>query len=119
MHILNTYCMEIAVEAAADPEQYTDSADEYGIWDTPKMYIHLYGDDPCVMDWNIPLQRFDGRTALEVAREAYTYHVSQQQWAFSVEEEGYGDCRIFGLYRSTVGEDTGINDLMEHIDTRY
>lgn len=119
-HCLNTYCMEQAVEAAADPDEFTDSAEEYGVWDTPKMYIHLYEERQLVMDWHVPLDRFGGRTALDMAIAGYEFHYSQHQYAFAVEEEGYGDCRLFGLYRTTVGEDTpGTADMMEHITTRY
>lgn len=119
-HCLNTYTMEDAVEFAADPDMYWESYEEYGTWDTPKMYIHMYADHQLVMDWHQPLARFNGQNALEVAIDAYECHHSQHQWAFAVREEGNGDCRLFGLYRTLVGYDEGeIPDIMENIKTRY
>lgn len=32
-----------ASEVSADPNKYPDSAEEYGVWDVPKTYLHLYG----------------------------------------------------------------------------
>ncbi len=120
VHCLNTYTMEDAVELAANPDAYWESYEKYGTWDTPKMYIHMYEDHQLVMDWHQPLERFNGQNALEVAIDAYDCHNSQHQYSFAVIEEGNGDCRLFGLYRTTVGYDEGkIPDIMEHIDTRY
>lgn len=120
VHCLNTYTMEDAVEFAADPDRYWESYEEYGTWDTPKMYIHMYEEHQLVMDWHQPLTRFNGQNALEVAIDAYECHHSQHIYSFAVLEEGYGDCRLFGLYRTLVGYDEGeIPDIMENIKTRY
>lgn len=102
--------------AAADAAQSPESAAEYGVWDTPKLYIHLYEENTLYLDWeNLKLSAFGGRTALEMAREGYRCHLSQQHWSFAVRTDGYGDCRCFGLYRSTVGADVQKNDLFENI----
>lgn len=119
-HCLNTYTMEDAVEFAANPDMYWESYEKYGTWDTPKMYIHMYADHQLVMDWHQPLDRFNGQNALEVAIDAYECHHSQHQYSFAVLEEGNGDCRLFGLYRTLVGYDKGETpDIMEHIKNRY
>lgn len=115
-HMLNARMLAKAVPAAADAAQYPESAAEYGVWDTPKLYIHLYEENTLYLDWeNLKLSAFGGRTALEMAREGYRCHLSQQHWSFAVRTDGYGDCRCFGLYRSTVGADVQKNDLFENI----
>ena len=50
-------------------------------------------------------------------------HISQHKWDFAITDDGYVttgnaaySCSDFGLYRSTVGNDTG-NDILENITT--
>lgn len=83
-------------------------------WDVPKTYIHLYPENSLHLDMRTPLDAFDGKTALTVAQEAYKKHVSQQWCRFYVSDSYEHSCADFGLYRTTVGPDTG-NDLMEHL----
>ena len=68
------------------------------------------------MNLRTPLARLGGRTALEAASDAYLKHVSQQVWDFIVSDDYEHSCANFGLYRTTVGADTG-NDMLEHITT--
>ena len=116
-HRINGTTLQISVPDAADPSKFTDSYDKYGTWDTPKFYSHLYNrDNGVIIEWgDMPLKAFGGKTALEMAAEGYKCHESQQYTRFRVMTDGYGDCRQFGLYRSTVGEDVNKNDLLEHI----
>lgn len=100
VHQLNTYCLEQAVFDAARDDVNLDSLELYGAWDTPEMWIHMYPYNQVVMNWHIPLSHFGGKTALEVAREAYLFHESQQIYEFEVLEYGEGDCRLFGLWRT-------------------
>ena len=113
-HILNTYCLQQAVELAADPDSHPESAALYGAWDTPKMYIHLYGEEPIVFPVYEPMS--DGRTPYEVASLAFYCHRSQLKFYPQIlcEEDPRYDARLFGLYRSTVGPDTGW-DIMENL----
>ncbi|MBR6115246.1 MAG: PIG-L family deacetylase [Oscillospiraceae bacterium] len=118
-HIQNALCLQEAVKLASDPEYDPDSARRYGLWDTPKVYLHLFGaeKDRTVLDYETPLEAFGGKTAFEVAREAYRCHTSQHKYNFQV--YGFGspyDSHSFGLYRSLVGPDVRKNDLMENID---
>ena len=116
-HILTARSLLDTVPAAADETQYPESAAQYGVWDTPKLYLHLYGEEPTVLDYETPLEAFGGRTAYEVAVEAYSKHLSQQQWAFQVYSFGSPlDSHRFGLARTLVGEDEEKNDLLEHLD---
>lgn len=34
-----------ALEASNNADMYPDSASRYGLWDVPKAYYHLYGDN--------------------------------------------------------------------------
>lgn len=43
MNMLYAKALADACEISADPNKYPDSADEYGVWDVPKTYLHLYG----------------------------------------------------------------------------
>ena len=56
------------------------------------------------------------RTSIEVQTAAYKKHVSQQWCWFYVSDEYEYSCADFGLYRTTVGNDTG-NDMLENITT--
>ena len=103
-----------ALEQSSDPAVCPESAEQYGVWDVPKTYLHLWKENPIHLDCRRSLSAFDGKTALEVAAEAYKKHVSQQQLWFYVSDEGPYSIAQFGLYRTTVGPDTG-SDIMEHL----
>lgn len=118
MHALNAVTLVDALEKSGDASYFPESAKKYGVWDVPKTYLHLYDQNKVVMDWNQPLSKFGGKTALEVANEAYECHYSQHTWYKEVKTTAGSvyNCTAFGLYRSTVGDDTaGTNDFMEHI----
>lgn len=106
-----THCLELA----ANEKKYPKSAEEYGVWDVPKCYLHLYPQNTVDMDWGQPLEAFDGKTSFEVAEDAFRCHTSQQETRYAVEDFGPGDCTLFGLYRSLVGEDILKNDFFENL----
>ena len=112
--LVSRNCRE-AVAAAAEAEQFPASAREYGTWQVKKLYIHLYTENPIVMDFDTPLSAFGGRTAFEVAQEAYAYHPSQRSDWLRVLRSNQYDCRKYGLYFSTVGLDVQKNDFLENI----
>lgn len=118
-HILCAYSVEAAVKAAANREQFTDSAEKYGVWNTPKTYLHKYGneEDMTWLSYENEAPELGWRTPFAVAQEAYRQHLTQQQWeGFYVASFGHPqDSHQFGLYRSLVGPDTEKNDLMEHV----
>ena len=115
-HMLTASAAAQALENAADDTCRTDTEFflTYGAWDTPKAYFHLYGENKIRMDLRIPLESMGGQTALEVAKEAYKKHVSQQKWSFYVSDDYEHSCAEFGLYRTNVGYDTG-NSMLENI----
>lgn len=104
-----------AVKEASNSKDYPKSVEEYGVWQVKKLYIHEYEKDAMHCDWNVPLKAFGGKTGFDVAEEAFQFHRSQvkRDWAF--ERGGKHDNTLFGLYFTTVGADTGIGDMMEHI----
>ena len=117
-------------DRAADSAASSDSAAAYGAWEVQKLYIHLYGEeaDSTAFNWDEPLASHDGKTANEVAEEAFALHKTQEgkgnkfngkRVPFSVAE--YGVKRYpnnhFGLYASRVGEDENHTDFLEHIET--
>lgn len=119
-HIVTAQGFTEAVTLAADAANYPESAEKYGTWDTPKLYLHLYGDNETVMDWNKPMEAFDGLTGYEVAALGWAGHRSQHKTNFGVYKDGHVYAgNLFGLYRSTVGEDVVGGDLFENITTYY
>lgn len=103
-----------AVELSYDPTVYPLSAEKYGVWDVPKLYLHFYAENTVEMDWEIPLESFGGITAREAAALCYDKHKSQHVWGYSVGYRENWDCRQFGLYRSLTGADTKA-DFMDNI----
>ena len=117
-HGAHQVCADAAVKAldqAADPKQFRESYAEYGAWEVPKCYIHLYPENVIDFDWRVPLEEFGGRTAFDVASEAFACHISQQDTDYAVEDFGPCDCSLFGLYRSLVGPDVKHTDLFENL----
>ena len=106
-----------AWEFAANPENYRDSAAQYGTWQVKKLYLHLWTENEIVMDWSVPLQSLGGVTGLEAAIRAFEFHVTQHTSGMDVIHTGarYDNTR-FGLYASTVGPDLVGGDFLENID---
>lgn len=128
MHLVYADLIAQALEITNDPNAYPDSAAAYGTWDVCKAYFHLYAENPIVLDLDTPLESFDGLTAFQVAQKrGFPCHVSQHvhrgfmNWLYGInrdqtlatEIDDYNPAH-YGLYRSTVGEDTLKNDFMEN-----
>lgn len=115
-HMLTANATAQALENAADNACRTDSEAflTYGVWDTPKAYFHLYGENTVRLNLRVPLESMGGQTALEVAKAAYKKHVSQQIYSYYVSDDYEHSCAEFGLYRTLVGYDTG-NNMLENI----
>lgn len=127
-HRVNTITLQDALLCSGDPKKYPGSAERYGVWDVPKTYLHLWEENPIVMNWDVPLAHFGGLTAFEVSQRGYACHDSQQwtwftKWIKGTDENPitkasqistYSPCR-YGLYRSLVGPDTGKQDFLENI----
>ena len=135
MHMVYADLLVKALDMTNDAACFPESAEKYGLWDIPKTYLHLYETNPIVLNYDVPLESFQGMTAFDVTRElGYPCHESQQYTWFTKwlhwegmrvngtpiirasQIEQYNPCK-FGLYRSTVGEDVQKNDFLENIVT--
>lgn len=119
-HLRLFQALDTALQGSADPAFCPESAEAWGVWDVPKTYLHLYGEEETqtVMDWDSPLSSFGGLTGFQVAEQAYACHKNQLAVSPFV-VYGHGspyDCYRFGLYRSLVGEDEAKNDFFEHLE---
>ena len=114
-HKVTARAMKYAIDAAADPAQYPESAERYGAWQVKKLYHHLYKENQITMDWETKLDSLNGYSPLQVAKIGMKEHSSQTD-AYAVKSHGTYDNSKFGLYFTTVGEDVEKNDFLEHID---
>lgn len=130
MHRLLSKIVRESVDICPDETQYTASAREYGVWTVPKTYLHLYDDNKLVLNIDSPLDYYGGKTAFQVSQEAFEKHISQfwlrfHEWLYGTDDapitkaaqiETYNPA-YYGLYASTVGEDTGMNDMFENLSS--
>lgn len=126
-HMLASHVLRDAVDAAADTSKYPNSA-SYGAWDVPKVYIHLLSDNAIDFEIDTPLERFNGMTAFNVSQNAMRCHASQQEkaqykWLFGADGSVTKSTQLteysprkFGLWHSTVGEDTVKKDFYENLN---
>lgn len=125
MHRMIAKAVADTADLTGDASQYADSAQKYGAWDVPKTYLHLYWENQIVLPTREALSDFGGRTVLQVCKDAFEKHGSQQGPTFWV-DDGYDDdgnrndyqysCAEYGLYRTTVGTDTG-SSMLENLVT--
>jgi len=113
-HIACARAAADALASARDARAFPDSAAVYGLHEVPKLYLHLYPENQLEMDWSGPLPAFSGRTALEVAREAFAMHRTQHA-KFQVADSGRYASTLFGLYSSLVGPDRRWDDFFENL----
>lgn len=126
-HILCAKAVMEAVNLSADPSYHPESAEKYGVWEPQKTYLHLYPEDPITMDWDVPLDAFDGKTAFEVSRLGFDCHESQHWtwfygWVYgknypitaAKDIRSYSPCS-YGLYKTTVGADIVGGDFFENV----
>lgn len=129
-HILNTHVLKIALEQSNDKNYHNESYEKYGLWNVPKTYLHLYKENQIIMNYDEPLEYFNGKTAYEVSKEGYSKHLSQQWTWFTKWINGTNNSYTkateiktyspleYGLYRSLVGEDKNKNDMFENLTMR-
>lgn len=116
-HVLLANAVLEAAPLAADASYDPASVEQYGVWTVKKVYLHLYPENKLELPAETPLAAFGGKTAVQIAAEAFACHVSQLPSRHAVTNEGIYSLSDFGLAYSTVGPDTpGGNDLFENID---
>ncbi|MBQ7934263.1 MAG: PIG-L family deacetylase [Lachnospiraceae bacterium] len=127
-HVLCAAALTEAIEYAADAAYDPESADTYGTWRVEKTYLHLYEENPILMDWDTPLESLGGKTPFQVTREGFDCHKSQHwtwfyKWIYGTDSRpihkaadirSYSPCK-FGLYDSQVGADVAGGDFFEHV----
>ena len=87
-----------------------------GSWQAKKLYMHLYGSHPTILDWDQPLESQKGLSGISAARYAYLYYKTQDATDKSVLGTGSKfPNNEFGLVRTTVGEDRTQDDFLENI----
>ncbi len=78
--------------------------------------LYLFGETDgqaaTVLDMDEPLNAYDGKTAADVAQEAFGLYASQQLYGKQIDSDG-----AFTLAYTSVGEDESRDDLFEHIET--
>ena len=115
-HMILNAAVQEAIEHSMEADYQKESAERYGTWDVPKTYFHLYGKNKLRLNMRVPLSEFGDKTALEVAKAAYKKHESQQWCWFYVSDDYEYSAADFGLFRTTVGLDTG-NNMLENVVT--
>ena len=113
-HKVTARAMLKAIEAAADPAYFKDSAEKYGTWQVKKLYHHLYKENQIQMDWKTPQAALGGISPLDMARRGFDQHPSQHK-RWHMEEGGPYDNSLFGLAFTTVGLDVVGGDMLENI----
>ena len=124
-HRLNTFTLKTAIEKAQDESYEVDNLDAVKIY---KVYLHLYEpENQTVLNYDIPLDKYNGKTAYEVSKEGYSKHLSQQYTWFTNWLNGKNNSytsatqitkynpAYYGLYYTSVGPDVNKNDLFENI----
>ena len=122
MHRLCADVSDKAIAYANDPSRSPDSFQTFGLFQVQKLYLHLFKgtneDVSLVMDWDLPLSAFGGKTGIELAISGYQdHHLSQHRYEqYKVEPRSSPySCYLFGLRYSVVGPDLNKNDFMENV----
>ncbi len=127
-HILNTHILKQSIVKSEDENYDERTVKEYGLWQSPKLYIHLLKQNPIELDFDKKLDYFDGKTAYEMSKIGYSYHKSQQYTWFTKWLNGQNNIfnsakqiktynpTNYGLYYTSVGLDIEKNDMFENIN---
>lgn len=116
-HILNTHALKETLNLL-----------EYE-YKPEKVYLHLYAENPITMNYDIPLEYYNGMTAYEVSKLGYAEHDSQQytwftdwlkgknnEYTKATDIKTYSPTK-FGLYYSKNGNyETLDNDLFYDVE---
>ncbi len=112
-HCLTSDLLVEAVKMAADESYDPVSAEQYGVWQVKKLYLHLGEENTIYMPWD-DLVDESGLTSLDLAYAAYDCYPSQMD-RYTMDSGVLYDYHLFSLVYSSVGEDTLKNDFFENI----
>ena len=116
-HKMTAYAVDRAVILAQDASYDSQSADEYGVWEVKKLYIHLYEENMINVDYTAPLTAYGGLSAYDVSKTALQQNLSQLKYSGLVyvhEDEQYC-CAQWGLRYSSVGPDVIKDSFFENV----
>lgn len=117
-HRLTTYTLKEALKYVND----INYKSTYEPFEPYKVYLHLYEENQIIMDYDIPLSSFGGKTAFRVSMNAFAKHETQQHILYgkwqkldkATEIKQYSPL-YYGLYYSTVGYENKDNDMFYNI----
>jgi len=122
VHMLVSDLAQKAVKLAADSAACPELTEKYGTWEVKKLYLHLYEKNQIRLDWEFNLESYGGVNCWDVIAKAFSLYDSQMQYYKSSlnniknhAPSAKYDCRLFGLYSSTVGLDVKKDDFLENI----
>lgn len=114
-HILNTHSLKEALNTLSEEEK------------PYKVYLHLYKENPIIMNYDIPLEYYNGMTAYEISKLGYAEHVSQHytwftdwllgknnEYSLATQIKTYSPLE-YGLYYSKVGYENKDGDMFYNI----
>ena len=117
-HRLITFALESSIRYLGDPNYKS----VYRPYVPYKIYLHLYDENPIIMNYDIPLKKYDGKTAFQVSMEGLSKHKSQLKpnWGKwlkynSASEVPEYNPKYLGLYFSSVGYKNIDNDMFYNI----
>lgn len=125
-HILCAEGLTEALKHCGNPDSYPEMAAP--TWMPEKVYLHLYEQNPIVLNLDEPLAAFGGKTAFEMTQHGFSFHKSQHWtwfygWIYgndaapitrAAQIGTYSPCH-YGLYHTTVGTDTVGGDIFENV----
>ena len=127
-HSQHILCEQISTEAAmmaGNENIFPDLTEKYGAHEVSKVYVHNYRGflGKTVLDLDMPLESFDGRTPYEITVTAFRKHRSQVSgfigWLTGPGSAAgigsFSPCE-WGLYYSSVGEDVSSDTLFDNIE---
>ena len=117
-HRLATYALEKSLEHMDD----VNYKSVYNPYKPYKIYLHLYNQNQIVMDYDKPLEKYNGKSAFRVSMEGLSKHKSQLRliWGKWIKYNSVDDVKeynpkYFGLYYSSVGYENKDNDMFYNI----
>ncbi|MEN6595198.1 MAG: phosphodiester glycosidase family protein [Clostridiaceae bacterium] len=115
-HMLTSKLVQRAVKYAAETSVDKASLEEYGAWQTFRLFLHLYtkGDASVSLDRTAPLTAFSGRSAVDVETDLYESFSEAYRYPLDVGDEVYGRAD-YGLADS----DPDLSPLPENNDFFY
>lgn len=98
-----------AITLAGDPSYKKVKLDA---WQVKKVYRHSDATADVTLDLDAVSTQFGGKTIRDVAQSAFDAYTQ-----FRIYKKAAGQTPYYALVSSTVGDDTGKNDLFEHISS--